>query len=181
MEDEMFMMAALCGMVLTVQASEPLNKGSDRQVEAAVDEGALDIERVNRLWNHVALGYQHGLLGSGFVQSLIVDVPFSDYFGVRLRGQGVLDALPIIAGGGAEFFGRGPVLYGVIRAYGGGGLVVFPNADAQLEVGGRGHFGFEVLVSPRTTFMFEIGGQGGGTDRVSGGSAMGGVTVYLGR
>jgi hypothetical protein len=136
---------------------------------------------------------KYGLWGSQFGQGLKVDLPFGpkvgQYMGIRLRGlfvheETATEFTPVV-GGGAEIFGRGPVLMGVVRVYGGGGVYVgealnLAAAEPRWTLGG--HYGVEVLVSPRNSFTFEVGGQGplhpDGND--AGASVMAGATFYLG-
>src|SRR5688572_6813525 len=110
----------LTAMMLVVSASA----GPDPVVPEIDHDYAV---RINRNWRGLGIGYDNGLWGSAFAQGVRVDVPFGpklgQFFGARLRGivaHGAAEAAP--AGlGGVELFGRGPVLAGVARVYGGGG------------------------------------------------------------
>ena len=87
--------------------------------------------------------------------------------------------------GGVELFGRGPVMLGVLRTYGGGGITYGApiGVDATPAVGGGGHYGVEVIAAPRMSFTFEVGGQAPlAASEVDGGAhVMAGATFYLGR
>lgn len=154
------------------------------------------IDRINRNLRGVGVGFDQGLWGSGFGQSLKVSIPFGkrvgQFFGLRVRGLAVYgpgQGLDPVFGGGLEIFGRTPVFLGLLRAYGGGGAwattrPLIPEGDttARSGIGGGGHFGLEIVISPRTTFTFEIGGQSPtharGLD--GGASVTGGIMLYLG-
>ncbi len=153
------------------------------------------IDRVNRNLRGVGIAFDQGLWGSGFGQSLKLSLPFGkrvgQFFGVRLRALAVygLHDFDPIYGGGAEIFGRTPVFLGLLRAYGGGGVWAgrrpfMPEGDTSKSwgLGGGGHFGFEIVISPRTAFTLEVGGQSPmhalGLD--AGASVMGGIALYLG-
>jgi hypothetical protein len=167
------------------------------------------VEKVNRNWRGLGIGYDNGLwgssaAGSSFAQGIKVDIPFGprvgQFVGVRVRGL-VAHGEPWSAPGfeqtphweplyvaGAELFGRGPVWCGIVRASGGGGAYYgstrwvgdYPADYTGLAVGG--HFGVEAILWPRGSFTFEVGGQTGpdGASRGSGASVMGGIMVYLG-
>ncbi len=139
-------------------------------------------------WDGVGVGYDHGLWGTRFAQSVSVDVPVGPergrYSGVRLRAQQlvpVADRGAWRGGGGVELFGRGPVLLGILRVYGGGGVWTHATLDGDLAWSGGGHYGLEARLSERSTFRFEIGGQGGSDPTASGASAVAGMCVWLGR
>ncbi len=155
------------------------------------------INWIQRRWSGVGVGYDNGLWGGHYGQSLKVSLPFGrrlgQFMGLRLRVGAVhyhnadnhYD--PVLNFGG-ELFGRSPVWWGVLRVYGGGGLWagIRPNPTAEgrdMAFGGGGHFGVEAFASPFMSFTFEIGGQAPGHDLGidGGGSAMGGVMFYFGR
>lgn len=155
------------------------------------------IRWIQRRWSGVGFGYDNGLWGGHYGQSVKVSLPFGrklgQFFGLRVRVGGVHyhDAQnhydPVLNLGG-ELFGRSPVWWGVLRVYGGGGLWagIRPNPTAEggdVALGGGGHFGVEAFASPFMSFTFEIGGQAPGHDLGidGGGSAMGGVMFYFGR
>lgn len=157
------------------------------------DQDVLDM---NDRLGGVGIGFDMGLWGDRYANGLKVDVPLGkgdlgQHFGVRLRGVMVHDdtgdRFTPVAAGGAELFGRGPVLLGVVRVYGGGGLYYGGIVDSQIETAptliGGGHFGVEVAASKRQTFSFEVGGQGPLTPEEfdAGASVMAGTTVYLGK
>lgn len=155
-------------------------------------------EVINDRFAGVGVGFDVGLWGDRFGSGVKVDIPagtgtLGQHFGVRLRGISVHDDTdagfsPVLAGG-AELFGRGPVMLGVVRVYGGGGLycggTVDPIESALTDPAliGGGHFGVEFVHSPRTSFTFEVGGQGPmHADEIdAGASVMAGMTVYLGK
>jgi len=90
--------------------------------------------------------------------------------------------------GGAEFFGRTPVMAGLLRMYGGGGLFFggrpLPTPEgATYGLGGGGHFGLEAFLNPRMSFTFEVGGQAPvhGLSHDAGAHVLGGVHFYFGR
>lgn len=155
------------------------------------------VAEVNDRWGGVGLGFDMGLWGSAFGTSLKADLPLGSgrlgqHLGVRVRGLSVHDEYqgdftPVVAGG-AELFGRGPVMFGAFRVYGGGGFYYGGTLGRAAHVYapavvGAGHFGVELAASPRQSFTIEIGGQGPmspeGTDE--GASVMAGTTIYLGR
>jgi hypothetical protein len=146
--------------------------------------------RINRNWRGLGIGYDNGLWGSGFAQGVKLDVPFGprvgQFLGVRLRGVMVHPhgGPGPVGFGGAELFGRGPVLAGVVRVYGGGGAWYggVLGGDEEATLAGGGHSGVEVLLNPRMSFSFEVGGQSPVDPgaRTAGASVMAGSTVYLG-
>jgi hypothetical protein len=158
------------------------------------DQDVLDMN--DRLAG-VGVGFDMGLWGDRYANGLTVSIPFGkgdlgQHFGVRLRGVLVHDdtgdQFTPVAAGGAELFGRGPVLLGVLRVYGGGGLyyggiVNSPSVDSTPELIGGGHFGVEFAVTKRQTFSFEVGGQGpiSPEEFDAGASVMAGWTIYLGK
>ena len=61
--------------------------------------------------------------------------------------------------------------------------VILVAVHAAPAVSGGGHYGIEALVSPRSSFTFEVGGQApidNAEARDGGASVMAGLTVYLG-
>jgi hypothetical protein len=152
------------------------------------------IEGMNRRARGVGLGYDNGLWGSGFMQGLKVDIPFGkrvgQFFGLRVRSMFVHtteDAYDPVINSGLELFGRGPVFYGIVRMYGGGGAWIGVRPVPTDEGGtwaitGGGHFGFELFYVRRSSFTFEFGGQGSGhhLDMDAGASAVAGIALYLG-
>lgn len=154
------------------------------------------VVRVNRRARGVGVGIHQGLWGSGFGQSLHLDVPFGrrvgQFFGARLTGTIVHSAAgeryDPVGFGGVELFGRSPVMGGIVRLYGGGGVTfggrLRPDAAGQrFGVSGGGHMGIEAFANPRMSFSVEVGGQGAvheaGLD--AGASVMGGVNFWFGR
>ena len=157
-----------------------------------------DIEHINNRWSGIGVGYDNGLWGNEFGQTLKVSIPFGKnlgrFMGLRLRGglihhnDDLNDQFDPVVNVGAELFGRGPVWNGMLRVYGGGGLWagIRPNPTSvgqKVALGGGGHFGLEVLAAPFMSFTFEIGGQSPAHDlgHDGGASAMGGVMFYFGR
>ncbi|MEM6995778.1 MAG: hypothetical protein AAF721_35035 [Myxococcota bacterium] len=157
--------------------------------------------RVNRRARGLGIGFSQGLWGRGFGQTLRFDIPFGrrvgQFFGARLAGTIVHAESTLADGakrwdpsvfGAVELFGRSPVMGGIVRVYGGGGLhfggrpVPTPQG-AKVAVGGGGHMGIEAFASPRVAFSVEIGGQRGvhGLGHDGGASVMGGVNLYFGR
>lgn len=160
-------------------------------VVAELDEDF--VRAVNARWRGLGMGYDNGLWGNVFAQGIKADVPFGpkvgQFAGLRLRGlmlhSGAGETYEPAFMGGAEIFGRGPVLAGIVRVYGGGGL--WYGAEVTVEDGttglaGGGHFGIEALAWERGSFSFEVGGQSGidGGGPGMGASVMAGTTVYLG-
>ena len=156
---------------------------------------------VNRRARGIGIGMHQGFWGRGFGQRLHLDVPFGrrvgQFFGARVSGTMVHLQSPTADGGerwdpsvfgGVELFGRSPVMGGIVRVYGGGGVYFggrpVPTAEgARFAVGGGGHMGIEAFAAPRVSFSIEIGGQSPihGLMRDGGASAMGGVNIYFGR
>jgi len=153
--------------------------------------------RVNRRARGLGIGVSQGLWGRSFTQQLRLDIPFGvrvgQFFGLRAHGTFVHSAPgdaafdPVVFGG-LELFGRSPVMGGVVRIYGGGGVFAGarPNPTdrgRRWGISGGGHMGIEAFASPRMSFSVEIGGQGNvhalGLD--AGPSVMGGVNFYFGR
>lgn len=145
------------------------------------------VEDVNRKWRGLGIGYDNGLWGSHFAQSLKFDIPFGpkvgQFWGLRLKGQ-QLHALPgsdvWLMGGGGEIFGRGPVVHGIVRTYGGGGAWVMSDLDGETAVSVGGHFGVETYFHRRGSLHIEIGGQSGAFSSDQGASVVAGTTFYLG-
>lgn len=153
------------------------------------------VRRINGYARGVGIGFQQGVWGKGFGQSLHLDLPFGrrvgQFFGLRLAGtfvhgqvEGRYDPVGF---GHVELFGRSPVIGGIVRAYGGGGIRAGGRVHPDLSgrrygFTGGGHFGLEVFAAPRVSFNVEVGVQGPvhskGLD--TGGNAMAGVTIWLG-
>lgn len=156
------------------------------------------IRWINRRWSGVGVGYDNGLWGGKYGQSLKLSIPFGQkvgrFFGLRVRGlvahhnDAATNRYDPVINVGAELFGRSPVWWGVLRVYGGGGVWagIRPNptaVGAQVGLGGGGHFGLEAFATPFMAFTFEVGGQAPGHSRGvdAGGSVMGGLMFYFGR
>lgn len=151
--------------------------------------------RVNRAARGLGIGLRQGLWGSGFGQGLHLDIPFGlrvgQFFGLRVHGvivHPLRDTWDPVVFGGVELFGRSPVMGGIVRLYGGGGVFAGGRPRPTDEgrhwgISGGGHLGIEAFAAPRLAFAVEIGGQGAvhalGLD--AGPSVMGGIHVYLGR
>ena len=181
-------------------ASTLMFAGPGPEPVAPVPDRAWALQ-VNRRARGVGIGLGQGLWGEGFGQSLHVDLPFGrrvgQFFGLRVHGTIVHVSSPLPGGGerwdgvvfgGAELFGRSPVMGGIARAYGGGGVFIggrpWPTPDgAQFGIAGGGHMGLEVFITPCQSFHVEIGGQGPvhALGRDSGASVMGGMSLYFGR
>jgi hypothetical protein len=154
-------------------------------------------DRVNRAARGVGVGLHQGLWGSGFGQRLHVDLPFGrrvgQFWGLRVQGTFVhpdrhFDRWDPVAFGGLEMFGRSPVMAGIVRVYGGGGVFAggrpLPTSEGRRwGISGGGHMGIEVFSMPRMSFSVEVGGQGPvhALNLDAGASVMGGVNFYLGR
>ena len=156
---------------------------------------------VNRRARGLGLGFAQGYWGGAFGQSLRADIPFGkrvgQFFGLRLHATVVHSSSTLSDGrkrydptlfGGAELFGRSPVMGGLVRAYGGGGVFVggrpFPTAEgSDYGIAGGGHMGLEVFVTPRMSFSVEVGGQGPvhALDHDAGAHVLGGFAFYFGR
>jgi hypothetical protein len=151
---------------------------------------------VNRRARGLGLGMRQGLWGRSFAQALHLDVPFGrrvgQFFGLRLQGiivhAGEGHRYDGVVMGGLELFGRSPVMGGVVRLYGGGGVWaggrIAPTSEGRTwGVAGGGHLGIEAFAAPSLAFAVEIGGQSPvhalGYD--GGPSVMGGIHVYFGR
>jgi hypothetical protein len=193
-------MLVTCLVATALSAPEPVAPVLDQDF----------VEKVNRNWRGLGLGYDNGLWGDSFAQGIKVDIPFGpkigQFAGVRLRGvvahgdpppayqllndpsTGPDRVRPLYLTGG-ELFGRGPVWGGIVRAYGGGGAYYGSTQvwshDLYVHVTGAvvgGHFGVEAILWKRGSFTLEVGGQSGldGLPQGSGASVMGGIMVYLG-
>jgi hypothetical protein len=154
--------------------------------------------RVNRRARGLGFGLRQGLWGPGnFAQSLHLDIPFGrvigQFFGMRVHATFVhpphdTPGWDPTLFGGVELFGRSPVIGGVVRIYGGGGLFVggrpLPTSlGRHWGISGGGHMGIEAFAAPMMSFSVEVGGQGNvhalGYD--AGPSVMGGINFYFGR
>jgi len=184
--------------------STPESAAADRPIGpepvAPVLDKAYSV-KVNRRARGLGLGIRQGFWGQGFGQSLHMDVPFGrrsgQFVGARIQGTIVHTDSPQADGGerwdpvtfgGVELFGRSPVMGGIVRMYGGGGVYIggrpVPTSEGkQWGLGGGGHLGIEAFINPMMSFSIEIGGQGPvhalGHD--GGASAMGGINFYFGR
>ena len=164
--------------------------------EKSPDSVGLDesyVAAVNRRALGVGLGLDQGYWGTGFGQALRIDVPFHRHFGMRARG--ILAHGPIEVDhdwdpalfGALEIYGRGPVMLGLARMYGGGGIHIGGRPNPQDDqgsfgIGGGGHLGIEMFLNPGYSFSVEIGGQAPVHELAydAGASVMGGMTVYIG-
>ncbi|KIG18629.1 hypothetical protein DB30_00314 [Enhygromyxa salina] len=168
-----------------------------------------EIDRANRIWRGVGIGYDVGFWGRAhFAQTLKVDIPFGwrigQFLGARVRGTMVYaDSGPgpdsvfdPVFNHGLELFGRSPVMLGVLRVYGGGGAWVGirldpptpmrldpSNMDQRYAMGGGGHLGVEFKLTDRASVQFEVGGQSPGhaLGYDGGASVMSGIMIYTGR
>ncbi|MEN0060764.1 MAG: hypothetical protein AAGA48_01375 [Myxococcota bacterium] len=168
-----------CFLALTALASPP-------DVTTGPLASPQEVAAINRKWRGLGFGADGGTLGRGTGYGIRLDVPFGrragQFFGARLRGLAVSSADPVVWMGGISLFGRGPVLLGILRVVGGGGLLVGVDAQGEPALGGGGHYGIEVRLAPRTALSVEFGSQGGRgvLDVVRGPSVRAGVMVYLG-
>jgi hypothetical protein len=150
---------------------------------------------VNSQARGLGIGIDQGFWGSGFAQGIHLDIPFpviGQFVGVRARGLvawGPFDATEVDPAlfGGVEFFGRSPVVFGLARIYGGGGVHIggrpHPTTDTDtFGVSGGGHLGVEVFGTPWMAYAVEVGGQGNvhGDGIDAGASIMGAVRFYVG-
>ena len=150
---------------------------------------------VNSHARGLGIGIDMGFWGSGFAQGLHLDIPMpvvGQFFGVRARGLvawGPFDAPEIDPAvlGGVEVFGRSPVVFGLARIYGGGGVHIGgrPNPTTSTEtwgISGGGHMGIEVFGAPWMAYAVEVGGQGNvhGDGIDAGASIMGVTRFYVG-
>lgn len=152
-------------------------------------------QAVNRSARGLGIGIDQGLYGGAFGQRLHLDVPFGrrigQFFGLRVQGTvayGMRGPFDPVALGGLELFGRSPVMGGLVRVYGGGGVFVGGRFTPRIEgrrfgIAGGGHMGIEAFAMPRMSFSVEVGGQAPvhalGLD--AGASVMGGINFYFGR
>lgn len=177
---------------------EPMPEGPEPGARPDIIVPVPDAEyarRVNGYARGVGIGFQQGIQGKGFAQNLHVDLPFGrrvgQFFGLRLAGSfvhGSADGRYDPVGfGHVELFGRSPVIAGIIRAYGGGGVrasgrVISDIQGRRYGITGGGQFGLEAFVAPRVSINVEVGVQGPvharGLD--GGGSALAGCTIWLG-
>jgi hypothetical protein len=152
-------------------------------------------EEVNRYARGPNIGVEFGLWGTGMVNGLKTDIPWGkrvgQFLGTRLsfryftplRYEGTFDPLLFAT---VEVFGRSPVLMGVVRLYGGGG-VFFGGRPAPQNPGdafgvtGGGHLGFEFFLTRKMSFTLELGGQGPMhvENYDAGLSVLGGVVFYF--
>lgn len=191
------MVVLVCGLAFAAAPAAADEQRGYEEGEYGPVPGPEYTAAVNEQAKRVCLSYQNGLWGSKFAQALRIDLPFGPklgrYLGADVRGLFVhtdgdptLDYDPLI-GLDVGFFGRGPVLFGVIRLYGGGGLIVGirPGSGVtdRVKISGGGHLGVEFFASPYQSFAIEIGGQGPGhaTGEDGGASVMGIMNVYPGR
>jgi len=150
---------------------------------------------INRKWRGLGIGIENGQWGSEFTQGARFDVPFGkkvgQFWGMRLRFQAAYpasatepDGADVLLRPGLELFGRGPVMLGILRVYGGGGVHAgsLVTADGEWRFSGGGHYGMEALLSDRMSMSFEVGGQGPTVESAvdAGTSVMAGLTYYLG-
>lgn len=181
------------------EADSEVTPRSDDPV-APVADRAYSL-RVNRRARGFGIGFAQGLWGEGFGQSLRLEIPFGrrvgQFFGTRVQGTIVHVRSELADGGerwdatafgGLELFGRSPVMGGIVRIYGGGGIFVggrpYPTSEgARYGIAGGGHMGIEAFASPLMAFNIEVGGQGPthGLSHDAGASVMGGMTFYFGR
>jgi len=168
--------------------------GSGPEPVAPVADAAYS-QAVNRSARGLGFGIDQGIYGGAFGQRLHLDVPFGrrvgQFFGLRVQGTvayNVRGAFDPVAMGGLELFGRSPVMGGIVRVYGGGGVFVggrfAPGVEGRrFGIAGGGHMGIEAFAMPRMSFSVEIGGQAPvhalGLD--AGASVLGGINFYFGR
>jgi len=163
-----------------VNAQEAKNTGPEYTKEY--------INKVNRIAEGFAVGYEFGYHAPSFNIGLRCTVPAGDLWGFefRLYNQvGVMgdedmgiesDPAAVLVLG---FYKRTPVLMGIIRAYAGGffdlgyrykagdepkknpfnGMAV-AFGDDKFALGGGGKFGFEVFISEKKSYFIEVGAGG---------------------
>jgi hypothetical protein len=154
-------------------------------------------DRINRNMRGVGVGFDQGLWGHSMGQTLKFSIPFGkrigQFFGVKLRGMMVHDVWSGTSdaafGGGLELFGRSPVYLGLVRLYGGGGVLAggrpfraMGDVTKVWKVGGGGHFGVEFVLTPRMTITLEVGAHSGihGRNIDAGPSVMAGTMWWFG-
>lgn len=173
-----------------------LAPASDPAPVAPVPDAAY-ADRVNRAARGIGIGIHQGLWGTGFGQRLHVDLPFGrrvgQFWGLRVQGTIVhpmrdFGRYDPVVFGGVEMFGRSPVMAGIVRIYGGGGVFIggrpLPTDEGRAwGLAGGGHMGIEAFSTPRMSFSIEVGGQGPvhALNLDAGASVMGGMNFYFGR
>jgi hypothetical protein len=136
----------------------------------------------------VAFAYDDGSWGGTWMQGVRVRIPLHPYFGMNIRGIMLMDFGPspirIDMGGRLELFGQSPVFLNLFRLYGGGGVEVFrpiTPVTGQLlpvDIGGGGYFGFEFFLTPRVSWLLELGGHGGSSAHAAGATINAGIQFY---
>ncbi|MCA9714450.1 MAG: hypothetical protein H6713_14355 [Myxococcales bacterium] len=153
------------------------------------------VTEVNRYARGPNLGVEFGMWGTGMINGLKTDIGWGkrlgQFLGTRvsfryftpLRFEGAFDPLLFAS---VELFGRSPVLMGVARLYGGGGVFFGGRPSPQspgdaFGVTGGGHMGFEFFLNRKFSFTLELGGQGPMHVRSydAGVSVVGGVVFYF--
>ncbi len=142
------------------------------------------IRDVNAAARRTSIGITNGMWGSAWGSDVHVDVPFGprvgQFYGARIRAIVVDTSVNPAVAPGLELFGRSPVMMGVLRMYGGGGVHVWiDTVTGDVLPGGGGHMGFEGFVSPNMAFLMEIGGQGSDLVGIGGASFLTGIHFYL--
>jgi hypothetical protein len=140
----------------------------------------------------VAFGYENGLWGSNFTQSLRLRIPFSPRWG--LIAKGVLthptdhhhNVMAHYGGGRLEIFGVSNPIGGFARVYGGGGLVVTTKVlgtggTTDVHYGIGGYFGLEVFMTRHTSLTLEVGGSSNADGTVAGATVIAGLQWYFGK
>ena len=156
-------------LVLGVQTPTD-DTGEPDPMDARLVTTAAYSRVVSERASHLSLGYSLGRMGEGFATGLRLDLPLGETFVLRLMSNvnhgplhGTYDPL---WSNGAHVLVRGPVLFGLVRLYSGGGcwLGWRPNPNdegATTGLTGGGYSGIEFFARPSRAFYLEIGGQGG--------------------
>ncbi len=179
------------GVILALALGAPaFARAETATTTATTTEDPWLVSRLRIPWTEpsgtgVALGYENGSWGGEWAQGIRLRIPIGSAFSIDLRGL-VLGGLNIDRwdlGGRLDLSGGSPVFLNFVRIYGGGGVQVFrPVAGVdqrKVSVGGGGHFGMELFLTPFMSWIFEVGGSSGSQDGFGAGATiMAGVQFY---